>query len=72
MIVMVNKVDIIWIMVEEFYMKLWIVDYINPHDESSDCLVIEAECRDSAYELAVEELKLLDIPKRYLLKMEEF
>lgn len=69
---MVNKVDIIWIMVEEFYMKLWIVDYINPHDESSDCLVIEAECRDSAYELAVEELKLLDIPKRYLLKMEEF
>ena len=69
---MVNKVDIIWIMVEEFYMKLWIVDYINPHDESSDCLVIEAECRDSAYELAVEELKLLEIPKRYLLKMEEF
>ena len=53
-------------------MKLWIVDYINPHSESSDCLVIEAECRDSAYELAVEELKLLDIPKRYLLKMEEF
>lgn len=69
---MVNKVDIIWIMVEEFYMKLWIVDYINPHDESSDCLVIEAESKDSAYELAVEELKLLDIPKRYLLKMEEF
>lgn len=69
---MVNKVDIIWIMVEEFYMKLWIVDYINPHSESSDCLVIEAECRDSAYELAVEELKLLEIPKRYLLKMEEF
>lgn len=68
---MVNKVDIIWIM-GGVLMKLWIVDYINPHSESSDCLVIEAESRDSAYELAVEELKLLDIPKRYLLKMEEF
>ena len=68
---MVNKVDIIWIM-GGVLMKLWIVDYVNPHDESSDCLVIEAECRDSAYEKAIEELKLLDIPKRYLLKMEEF
>ena len=27
---------------------------------------------DSAYEKAVDELKILKIPKRYLLKMEEF
>ena len=53
-------------------MKLWIVDYFNPHDEMSDCLVVEAESKDSAHAQAVEELKLLNIPKRYILKMEEF
>lgn len=53
-------------------MSLWIVDYINPEIESSDCLVIEAENEESAHEKAVEELKLLKIPKRYILKMEEF
>ena len=53
-------------------MSLWIVDYINPHKESSDCLVIEADCRDSAYNKAVDELKILKIPKRYIVKMEEF
>ena len=51
---------------------LWIIDYIDPNNETTDCLVIEAECRDSAYEKAVKELKILKIPKRYLLKMEEF
>ncbi len=51
---------------------LWIVDYFNPHDESSDCLVIEAENWETAYDSAIEELKFLQIPKRYILKMEEF
>lgn len=51
---------------------LWIVDYIDPNNETSDCLVIEADCRDHAYEKAVEELKILKIPKRYIIKMEEF
>lgn len=51
---------------------LWIVDYIDPNNETTDCLVIEAESRDSAYDKAVKELKILKIPKRYLLKMEEF
>ena len=51
---------------------LWIVDYINPHMESSDFLVIEAESKDEAYDKAVDELKSLKIPKRYILKMEEF
>lgn len=51
---------------------LWIIDYINPHNESSDCLVIMADSRDSAYDKAVEELKILKIPKRYIVKMEEF
>lgn len=51
---------------------IWIVDYINIHSETSDCLVVEAECRDSAYKKAVEELKILKIPKRYIVKIEEF
>ena len=51
---------------------LWIVDYIDPIKESSDCLIIEADSYDEAYDKAVEELKILEIPKRYLLKMEEF
>ncbi|MBP5421714.1 MAG: hypothetical protein J6Y78_04630 [Paludibacteraceae bacterium] len=53
-------------------MRLWIVDYINPHTSSSDCLVIEAKSEEKAYEKAVGELKTLKIPKRYLLKLEEF
>lgn len=51
---------------------LWIVDYINPHTETSDCIVIEADDYDSAFESAVEELKILKIPKRYILKIENF
>lgn len=51
---------------------IWLVDYINPHDESSDCLVLEAESRDDAMRSAIEELKILKIPKRYILKLEEF
>lgn len=53
-------------------MKLWIVDYINPHNQSSDCLIIEADSKNSAFDKAVEELKILKIPKRYIVKMEEF
>ena len=51
---------------------LWIVDYINPHISSSDCFIIEADDMESAYDKAVEELKILKIPKRYIVKMEEF
>ena len=51
---------------------LYIVDYVNPVYESSDCLIVEADSFDDAYELAVEELKILEIPKRYILKLEEF
>ena len=51
---------------------LWIVDYINPHTSSSDCLVIEAESYDEAHDKTIEELKILKIPKRYIVKMEDF
>ena len=51
---------------------LWIVDYINPHMETSDCLVVEASDESEAHLKAVEELKILKIPKRYILKVEMF
>ena len=51
---------------------LFIVDYINPKIESSDCLIVEADSHDEAYDKAVEELKILKIPKRYIVKLEEF
>lgn len=51
---------------------LWIVDYIDVHCNSSDCLVVEAESFEEAHRKAIEELKILKIPKRYLLKLEEF
>jgi hypothetical protein len=51
---------------------LYIVDYLNPSIESSECLIIEADNKDKAYDKAIEELKLLEIPKRYILKLEEF
>ena len=51
---------------------LWIVDYVDIHQDSSDCLVIEADSYDDAKMKAIEELKNLKIPKRYLLKLEEF
>lgn len=53
-------------------MKLWIVDYINPHIETTDCLIIEADSRLNAHEKAINELKILKIPQRYILKIEEF
>ena len=54
------------------FLRIWLVDYLDPHDDSSDCLVIEAGSYDDAYDLAVDELKFLKIPKRYILKIEEF
>ena len=51
---------------------LYLIDYINPISESSDCLVIEADDPDDALDKAIEELKILKIPKRYILKLEEF
>lgn len=53
-------------------MKLWLVDYINPHTKTSDCLVVESESIEDAKDKAIRELKSLRIPKRYLLKLEEF
>ena len=53
-------------------MSLWLVDYLNPHTEYADCLIIEANSKEEAEEFAINELKLLKIPKRYIVNMEEF
>lgn len=51
---------------------LWIVDYTNPSAETVDCLVVEEDSYDKAYDKAVQELKSLHIPKRYIIRLEEF
>ena len=51
---------------------IWLVDYIDPHNETTDCIVVEADSHDNAYTLAVGELKSLKISKRYILKIEKF
>ena len=53
-------------------MRIWLVDYINPHNESTDCLIVEADDKSSAHEKAIMELKILKSPQRYILKIEEF
>lgn len=53
-------------------MKLWILDYLNPYTGEVDCIVIEAESFDEAHDKSINELKSLEIPKRYILKLEEF
>lgn len=49
---------------------LFIVDFQSI--DSIECLIIEADSYDSAYESAVNELKMLGFPKRNILNMEEF
>ena len=51
---------------------LWVVDYTNPSQETLDCLIVEAKDSYEAYEVAVQELKHLQIPKRYIIRLEEF
>lgn len=51
---------------------IWIVDYIDPHNETANCIVVEADSHDDAYDIAVGELKSLKISKRYILKIEKF
>ena len=51
---------------------LWIIDYIDPYVSSSDCLILDAVYKDEALRKAIEELKLLKIPKRYIVNLEKF
>lgn len=51
---------------------LWIIDYIDPYVSSSDCLILDAVDKDEALRKAIEELKHLKIPKRYIVNLEKF
>lgn len=52
-------------------MKIYIVDFIDPSVNNLDSFVVEAHDDKEAEQKAIEELKTLCIPKRYLLKIEE-
>lgn len=51
---------------------LWVVDYSNPYAETLDCLIIDADTFGEAESKAIQELKNLHIPKRYLIRLERF
>lgn len=51
---------------------LWVVDYINPVTEALDCLIVEEDSYERATDTAIQELKNLHIPKRYIIRLEEF
>lgn len=51
---------------------LWVVDYTNSYTENLDCLIVEADSYDEAHDKAIQELKNLHIPKRYLIRLERF
>ena len=52
-------------------MKLFICDYIDYPSDSLESFVVEAESEKDAESKAIDELKTLGIPKRYLFKIEE-
>ena len=51
--------------------KLFVCDYLEPKSNQVECLIIDAESEIKAEEKAIAELKTLNIPKRYLLNIEE-
>lgn len=55
--------------------KIYICDYINPRTQKTESFVLECEGdgdEESVKNLAIEGLKTLNIPKRYLINVEEF
>lgn len=52
-------------------MKLYVVDYQIPRSEDVDSLIVEADDVIMAERKAIDELKTLNIPKRYILNIEE-
>lgn len=55
--------------------RLFICDYINPRTQEAESFVFECEGdgdEEAVRNLAIEGLKTLSIPKRYLINVEEF
>ena len=52
-------------------MKIYVCDYQIPRSEQLDCLIVEAENDKDAEQKAISELKALNIPKRYIININE-
>lgn len=52
-------------------MKIYVVDYLDYSVNSVESFIVDAESDKEAERKAIEELKTLGIPKRYLLNIEE-
>ena len=52
-------------------MKLYVCDYQIPRTDKLDCVVVEADDPASAERKAIEHLKTLNIPRRYLINVLE-
>ena len=52
-------------------MKLFVVDYRIPRTENLDFLIVEADDVAMAERKAIGHLKTLNIPKRYIINVEE-
>lgn len=52
-------------------MNIYICDFIDPSSKDFDSFVVEADGVKEAELKAIQELKTLGIPKRYLIKIEE-
>lgn len=52
-------------------LKLFVCDYQIPRSDELDFIIIDAESYMDAEAKAEDELKTLNIPKRYLLNIEE-
>lgn len=52
-------------------MNLYVCDYQIPRTDNLDCLIIEADDMASAERKAINQLKTLHIPKRYIVRIEE-
>ena len=56
---------------EVICLKIYVCDYQIPRTDELDCLIVEAENDDDAELKAIEELKTLNIPKRYIININE-
>lgn len=52
-------------------MKVYGCDYIDPSTDEPDFIVFDAVDDDDAQKKAIEELKTLGIPKRYIMNVME-
>lgn len=52
-------------------MRLYVCDYQVPRSDNIDFVIVEADDVHTAERKAIQELKTLNIPKRYILNIEE-